>query len=401
MEYNRLPEESSSEITRNLLSQIEDVPEISEVSIVKDARLETAGNESNASLRFMSAASLFSYKRYKCVALMNCLSYLILLITMIVCASVKGIRSQMDFSDYFIVVGITKYVFFVNFGMVILSTGLFALFTVCYNRQGFNTLVLEKVGYSYILTCLLNILVFCSIINDICIHYYISAALLIGLKIFVHLKIYIKIKYHDDGHEFVSRIEFVCMHIPFSFLHAWLSYCIIFTIFLSVLYSSEMNSLIAGFAITSFVLVAAEAALYVTYYKDVFYALMIILSYAGVYLYHDDSPQNGPIEYTALGLLIALSVFVLITLIHNCESVFYMKHDQYMRNLLRRRNSESNIQSKPEKERASRPNINVMLLSKPLPLRRSSLLNLTKRNTTRICRRTRSVDIFQRAQAAS
>ena len=48
------------------------------------------------------------------------------------------------------------------------------------------------------------------------------------LKTYVHVFAYSKIKYLDDGRDYVTWKEFISIHISFSVLHCCLSYYVIY-----------------------------------------------------------------------------------------------------------------------------------------------------------------------------
>ena len=76
--------------------------------------------------------------------------------------------------------------------------------------------------------------------------------------------VYRKVKYHDEGNEYVSRSEFFAVHINFAVVEAWISYLLLFSIFVSVkqyiMYENssitieESDRYIQAFGITSHIL---------------------------------------------------------------------------------------------------------------------------------------------------
>lgn len=55
-------------------------------------------------------------------------------------------------------------------------------------------------------------------------YFYFTFLVFLTLKLYVHFFVYKKIKYKDDGRDFVKIIEFLAIHVTFSVLHATLSY---------------------------------------------------------------------------------------------------------------------------------------------------------------------------------
>lgn len=50
----------------------------------------------------------------------------------------------------------------------------------------------------------------------------------------MHIKTYRKVIYKDDGRDYVSKKEFVSIHVTFSVLHSWITYFCIFNFFRSM-----------------------------------------------------------------------------------------------------------------------------------------------------------------------
>jgi len=69
-----------------------------------------------------------------------------------------------------------------------------------------------------------------------------SPILFFTLKLYSHYFIYHKIKYHDEGNAFVSRLEFFCLHVTFSITEAWVTYLMLFSGFrVLVRYFNEIH----------------------------------------------------------------------------------------------------------------------------------------------------------------
>jgi hypothetical protein len=60
--------------------------------------------------------------------------------------------------------------------------------------------------------------------------YFIPLLVFAFLKIYVHIFVYTKIKYKDDGRDYVRLIEFLAIHVTFSILHSCLSYYVVYSL---------------------------------------------------------------------------------------------------------------------------------------------------------------------------
>ena len=90
-------------------------------------------------------------------------------------------------------------------------------------------------GYKYAVLCLLLAgLAALYALGEELSAIFITPAFAIGVKIFAHLGLYARLKYHDDGHDFVSRLEFLSLHLTISLLAAWLTYICAFSMFNSI-----------------------------------------------------------------------------------------------------------------------------------------------------------------------
>lgn len=158
------------------------------------------------------------------------------------------------------------------------------------------------------------------------------------LVVFVHIRVYSNIKYHDDGSDLVTRVEFFCMHVPFSFLNGWLSYCVVFTFLQSLtLLDDPKNITSIVITVVSLTAISVESIAYITYYKDIFLSLTIVFCLIGVFTYSD---APAPVHYSALALFIILLLFCVVTLMHSFRSVFYLVHTQFIQTLVDRPRSE-------------------------------------------------------------
>ena len=140
------------------------------------------------------------------------------------------------------------------------------------------------------------------------------------------------IKYKDDGRDYVSIREFICIHMTFSILHAWLTYFLIFNIFQSIWviekFETDWWDVVKKYlnldylAYISFSIMFIEMSIFLANFKDVVFALVTLNCYLGMFLYTDNPQMNIP-------LIVFISVtglFILITLAFDYDKAFYLKY---------------------------------------------------------------------------
>ncbi len=94
-----------------------------------------------------------------------------------------------------------------SWAAVLLLLALFAFIPLCHVRENFDVMLFEKVGFKYAIMCLLlaGYAVIYALGEELS-AIFITPALSLIVKIFAHLGLYARLKYHDDGHDYVSRI---------------------------------------------------------------------------------------------------------------------------------------------------------------------------------------------------
>jgi hypothetical protein len=111
------------------------------------------------------------------------------------------------------------------------------------------------------------------------------------LKFYVHFFGYSRVKYLDDGRDYVSSKEFLAIHVTFSVLNSWMTYFVIFNLF-SVIRILEgevilyVNLTIELLGIIAMVVMIFECTVYLAYYKDVVFAMVTLLNYIGMYIHN-------------------------------------------------------------------------------------------------------------------
>lgn len=107
---------------------------------------------------------------------------------------------------------------------------------------------------------------------------------------------YLKVKYLDDGRDYVSIKEFFSVHVTFSVLNSWMTYffCYILFVFLEkAIWGPDKPSIGQEYmAITVMVIMMFETTVYLAYYKDVIFAIITLFNYIGMYLNYYLEKEN-------------------------------------------------------------------------------------------------------------
>ena len=155
---------------------------------------------------------------------------------------------------------------------------------------------------------------------------------------YVHIFAYRKIKYKDDGRDYVSLKEFLAIHMTFSVLHAWCTYFMVFNFFqsLSLILEQETNKhLLEMLSIEVMVIIALtlmliEMCIYLAYYKDIIFSLVTLINYVGMLTYHMSNQEYDESIQTALITNICITgIFIILTLIHDLDRAFYLKYKRF------------------------------------------------------------------------
>lgn len=152
--------------------------------------------------------------------------------------------------------------------------------------------------------------------------------------VYVHYFGYRRIKYLDDGRDYVSSKEFLAIHVTFSVLNSWMTYFVIFNFFQFV---KNWNGIIvideeleyAG--IIAMVIMMFETTVYLAYYKDVVFAMVTLLNYIGMYIHNYDDASKHPekhgmitqVMHTQIVLMSITFVFIIVTVLHDFDKAFY------------------------------------------------------------------------------
>lgn len=165
--------------------------------------------------------------------------------------------------------------------------------------EHFKNILQLKVKYAFLWLCALMTLSITLFTSSLKLRtYFVSFASFFITKVYFHFFGYLKIKYRDDGRDYVSVKEFFAIHVTFSVLHSWLTYCTLFTFFVSVSYFFGIVNLnaeekqshmilhtfnVADWSQFSLVMLFVEMMIYLAYYKDLVFSLVTLSCYIGIY----------------------------------------------------------------------------------------------------------------------
>ena len=75
-----------------------------------------------------------------------------------------------------------------------------------------------------------------------------------------------------------------------------------------------------------------EMSIYLAYYKDVVFSLITLVNFIGMYIHNKESNLFTTYVTNCLIALISISsAFILLTILHDYDKAFYMKHQIYER----------------------------------------------------------------------
>ena len=151
--------------------------------------------------------------------------------------------------------------------------------------------------------------------------------------------IYHRVKYQDDGRFIVTRLEFIAVHVNISLFVAWILIQVFVKVFVFITYTREYEDADAvylnwdnsNWAIVANVLLFCLGVISLSSYKDVFFNLVVIYSFIGIYIEQTYCPGNNngncskEVKETVLILGIILLVFVLLVFILYSDQILYRR----------------------------------------------------------------------------
>ena len=156
------------------------------------------------------------------------------------------------------------------------------------------------------------------------------------LKLYIHYFGYRRIKYLDDGRDYVSIIEFISVHCTFSVINSWTTYFFCYNVFvyLQKIFKSKdpesNNEFVSDYmTIIAIILMNFESTIYLSYYKDVVFSFITWLNIVGMYLFNFDQrnesvPPDDFVYDWEISFIVILAVFIVITILHYFDKVFYL-----------------------------------------------------------------------------
>lgn len=155
---------------------------------------------------------------------------------------------------------------------------------------------------------------------------------------YVHYFGYRRVKYLDDGRDYVSFKEFLSIHVTFSVLNSWMTYFVYFNLFqfIKIIEDAQKIDPYQEFiGIVAMVAIMFETVVYLAYYKDVIFAMITLLNYVGMYIHNQEDIEANPedqvaeVEQCQITLISLTSFFILVTLLHDFDKVFYRQYNKF------------------------------------------------------------------------
>lgn len=149
--------------------------------------------------------------------------------------------------------------------------------------------------------------------------------------------IYHRVKYQDDGRFLVTRLEFLAVHVNISLYVAWILIQVFVKVFVFITYTREKaNDLYLGWNNANWSIVAnvglfCLGVISLSSYKDVFFSLVVLYSFTGIYLQQVDCPHDNygncssEIKTTILVLGSILLFFLVLVFALYREQILYRR----------------------------------------------------------------------------
>jgi hypothetical protein len=247
-------------------------------------------------------------------------------------------------------VTVVKEIFFLEIAIIVLLEILFIILPIpsfkCFgSRQHINNILLLKVKWFFSLQCIFQTLAIISF-TDLWKMFDkllfldripLSVISFFLLKLYVHYFGYKRIKYLDDGRDYVSIKEFFSVHCTFSVINSWTTYFLCYNLFVylkEVFVGDQFKLLDDYMSIVAMILMVFESTIYLAYYKDAIFSLITLMNYIGMYLFNFDhrnkkSSQAIEVENCQISLIVILSLFIVVTILHDFDKVFYLQYSKF------------------------------------------------------------------------
>ena len=94
-----------------------------------------------------------------------------------------------------------------------------------------------------------------------------------------------------------------------------------------------LNVNIEVWGIVAMVIMLVEMSMYLAYFKDVVFACVTIVNYAGMYIYVTHLPKDQSfqeyVRYCIIALISISSFFIMMTVVQDFDKAFYRKYRKY------------------------------------------------------------------------
>ena len=147
---------------------------------------------------------------------------------------------------------------------------------------------------------------------------------------------YRKVKYLDDGRDYVSFMEFLAIHVTFSVLSCWMTYFVTYNLFSLIKIVDEItdvNLALETVSIIAMVIQMFECTVYLAYYKDVIFASVTLLNYIGMYMHNYEGSKDldtlRDVVHCQLTLILMTIAFIIVTVLHDFDKAFYQQYRKF------------------------------------------------------------------------
>lgn len=147
---------------------------------------------------------------------------------------------------------------------------------------------------------------------------------------------YRRVKYLDDGRDYVSFMEFLAIHVTFSVLSCWMTYFVTYNLFSLIKIVEEytdVNLALETVSIIAMVIQMFECTVYLAYYKDVIFASVTLLNYIGMYMHNYEGKKDlntlSDVVHCQLTLILMTIAFIIVTILHDFDKAFYQQYRKF------------------------------------------------------------------------
>jgi hypothetical protein len=280
--------------------------------------------------------------------LLNLLAFIVQVVVLVIAESFKNNDNKNKILED-TPVTVIREIFYLEIAIIVLLEILFIILPIpsfrCFgSRQHINNILLLKVKWFFSLQCIFQTLAIISftklklldkLLELIGLHNLpLSVISFFLLKLYVHYFGYKRIKYLDDGRDYVSIKEFFSVHCTFSVINSWTTYFLCYNLFVYLLKFNQFKLFDDYMSVVVMILMVFESTIYLAYYKDVIFSLITLMNYIGMYLFNFDARNENPpealeVEKCQIVLIVLLSFFIVVTVLHDFDKVFYLQYAKF------------------------------------------------------------------------